>query len=325
VKLCYLGIDGGSVSLKFALIDEKGKILSSVYLRNQGIIETVQSGLKAVAGKDCEVAGVCVTGSGRKFIGTLVGADLVESEVLAHTIAALHYFPGVRTLIDIGGEDSKIMSIRDGILEDFRLNSVCGAGTGSLLDAIGSRIGVRIEDVGNLALQSRQRLYFPGKCGIFAQSSVVSRLNSGAHKSDILMGMIRALVNNYLTIAKGMDLAPPFVYQGATAQNKAMHKALEEQLESSVAVPDQCALMGAIGAALLARDEKLQKTGFHGFALSENTYTTQTIFAQGCNNNCELTLLFENGRYLGTIGNRCAKCQSLTQAAREQSGQSHFN
>jgi predicted CoA-substrate-specific enzyme activase len=306
-----LGIDGGSVSLKFALIDQKGDLLASAYLRNQGIIETVKRGLKQIASDKHDIAGVGVTGSGRKFLGILVGADIVETEVLAHTLAALHYYPNVRTLMDIGGEDSKIMILRNGILEDFRLNSVCGAGTGSLIDAVAARIGVGLEEVGDLALQSTQSLYFPGKCGIFAQSSVVSRLNSGANKSDILMGMIRALVNNYLTITKGMPLSPPYVYQGATAHNKAICRALEEQLESPVIVPEHCSVMGAIGAALIAREENIKSSKFLGYELSDNNYRTQTKIAEGCNNNCELTLLFKDDRYMGAIGNRCEKCAAV--------------
>ncbi len=308
MKSVYLGIDGGSVSLKFALVDENGDVVSTAYLRNQGVIETVKKGMEQIQLDRHHIIGVGTTGSGRKFIGMLVGADIIETEILAHTLAALHYYPDLRTLMDIGGEDSKIMVVRDGILEDFRLNSVCGAGTGSLIDAVAARIGIPLEDVGDMALQSTQTLYFPGKCGIFAQSSVVSRLNSGANKSDILMGMIRALVNNYLTITKGMSLGPPYVYQGATAQNRAICKALEEQLGSPVIVPEHCSVMGAIGVALMAREEQIQRTKYRGHSFGSNSYSTRISIAQGCNNNCELTLLFQDDMYMGAIGNRCEKC-----------------
>ncbi len=305
----WLGIDCGSVSVKTVLIDEEGNLVRESYLRNRGIIETVKKGLEEIANNEYKVSGVGVTGSGRKFVAMLVGADIVKTEVLAHTVGTLKYHPDVRTLMDIGGEDCKLMSIRDGILENFVLNNVCGAGTGAVLDSIASRMGIKIQDVGDLALQYKQRLEFPGKCGVFAQSSVVSRLNSGAEKSDILMGVIRGLVNNYLALAKGMKLEPPYVYQGATAQNKAIVFALENQLEHKVIVPEHCSTMGAIGIALMAQKNGIGKTRFKGYnSLTEKNYTTKNIISNGCENHCELTFLYEDNRIVGVIGNKCDNC-----------------
>ena len=156
----YIGLDVGSVSVKLAKIDVHENHISSVYLRNSGLVEKVREGVAAI-GDDSEVAGVGVTGSGRKFIGMFVGADLVKTEILAHTVGTLNYYPDVRTLMDIGGEDSKLMTLNDGVLENFRLNSICSAGTGSFLESIAGRMGIRIEDVGDIALQSDQRLDFP--------------------------------------------------------------------------------------------------------------------------------------------------------------------
>ena len=156
----YIGLDVGSVSVKLAKIDEHENLVSSVYLRNCGLIETVKKGLEAIY-DESQVAGIGVTGSGRKFVGMFVGADLVKTEILAHTVGTLSYYPHVRTLMDIGGEDSKLMILNDGVLENFRLNSICSAGTGSFLESIAGRMGIRIEDVGDIALQTTQRLDFP--------------------------------------------------------------------------------------------------------------------------------------------------------------------
>jgi len=196
----YIGLDVGSVSVKLAKIDEDEKLISSIYLRNCGLIETVKKGLDAI-GDTSTTAGVGVTGSGRKFVGMFVGADIVKTEILAHTVGTLCFYPDVRTLMDIGGEDSKLMTLNDGVLENFELNSICSAGTGSFLESIAGRLGIRIEDVGDTALRSKQRLDFPSKCGVFTQSAVVSKKNSGASKEDILMGVCRSLVSNYLTMA----------------------------------------------------------------------------------------------------------------------------
>ena len=306
----YLGIDCGSVGVKLVLINEDKEVTDVKYLRNHGIIETVKQGLEEIAG-DYEIKGVGATGSGRNFVGMLIGADIIKTEILAHTIGTLNYYPEVRTILDIGGEDCKIMSVKNGVLENFIMNSICGAGTGSVIDSVASRIGVKIEDVGDIALKYKQKLDFPGKCGVFTQSSVVSRLNSGADKSDILMGVIRALVNNYLILGKGINLQPPFVYQGMTSQNKAIVKSLEEQLKNKITVPKYSPYMGAIGIALIAKKAILPKSKFKGFYLEDKNYTTKNIIAKGCENHCELTLLYENNKFIGTIGNRCDKCAKI--------------
>ena len=302
-----LGIDVGSVSIKFALINEDEKLIDSIYLRNHGLIETVQEGLKKII-KNHDISSVGVTGSGRKFVGMFVGADLVKTEVLAHTVGTLKYYPDVKTLMDIGGEDSKLMTLNNGVLEDFKLNSICSAGTGSFLESIAGRMGVKIENVGKIALRSKNRLDFPSKCGVFTQSAVVSKKNSGASKEDILMGVCRSLVSNYLTMAKSTKLEPPFIYQGATAKNIAIVRAFEEQLGHEVIVPEYCDVMGAIGISIMAKRENSGKTNFKGYNISKKKYKTKIRIGDGCDNHCELTELFEGDIYAGCIGNKCEKC-----------------
>lgn len=303
----YLGLDIGSVSVKLAIIDKDENLINSIYLRNSGLIETVKKGLKKVI-SDYKIYGVGVTGSGRKFVGMFVGADLVKTEVLAHTVGTLKYYPDTRVLIDIGGEDSKLMLLNDGILENFVLNSSCSSGTGSFLESIAGRMGIKIEDVGEIALKSNYRLDFPSKCGVFTQSAVVSKKNSGANKEDILMGVCRSLVSNYLTMAKGTNLEPPFVYQGATAKNIAIVKAFEEQLNHEIIVPKYCDTLGAIGIGIMAKRANIEKTNFKGLEKLTSNYEVKNIFADGCENNCELTQLYENNKYVGCIGNKCDQC-----------------
>ena len=303
----YIGLDVGSVSVKAARIDENENLLDSIYLRNCGLVETVQKALAAVADRS-EVAGVGVTGSGRDFVGLFVGADLVKTEILAHTVGTLSFYPNVRTLMDIGGEDSKLMTLNNGILENFQLNSICSAGTGSFLESIAARMGIRIEDVGEIALRSTRRLEFPSKCGVFTQSAVVSRKNTGAAKEDILMGVCRSLVANYLTMAKGTHLKPPFVFQGATAKNKAIVAAFEEELGHAVTVPQYCDVMGAVGIGIMAKRANPAQTNFKGYSLLKKEYETRTEIADGCENHCEINRLYENGRYIGCIGSKCEKC-----------------
>ena len=304
----YLGLDCGSASIKLALIDEDEELIDSVYLRNKGLIETVKDGFGKINGDGYDISGAGVTGSGRKFVNMLIGGDLTKTEVLAHTIGALHYKPELRTLMDIGGEDAKLMTIRDGVLEDFVLNNSCSAGTGSSLENIANRIGVKIEDVGDLALTSEKRLNISTKCGVFMQSAVVTYLNSGAKKEDILMGVIRGMVGNYLTMARGKKLNPPYVYQGATARNKAIVKAFEEKLEEKVYVSENCDVMGAVGMAIITKRNNPKRTNFKGYDIADKKYETKTLTARGCDNHCEITNLFEGKNYVGSMGNRCEKC-----------------
>ena len=305
----WLGIDVGSVSIKLALIDGNNKLVDSVYLRNKGIIETIRHGLDKINITDYDIKGAGCTGSGRFFTSLLVNADVVKTEILAHTIATLHHYPDVSTILDIGGEDSKIMEIHNGVLSNFVMNSICGGGTGAMIEAISSRLGVSIEEVGDLALSGNERLDFPGKCGIFCQSAVVNKLNSGANKGNIMMGVVRALVNNYLAMAKGINLRPPYVFQGATAKNKAIVRALEEQLNCKVTVPEQCAIMGAIGIAMLTKEGNIRQTKFNFNA--NLGYDTYNFRCEDCPNKCEVTQLYNGEKLMGCVGSRCGKWDKI--------------
>ncbi|MDD8019577.1 MAG: acyl-CoA dehydratase activase [Acidobacteriota bacterium] len=319
MKEIFLGIDVGSTSIKCVLLDEEGRIISSVYLRNKGITESLVEALEGLAkgikadtgtgaGRGIKIAACGITGSGRNFASLLVGADIVRTEVLAHTVAALSFYPEARTIFEIGGEDCKLMIVEDGILADFSMNSICAGGTGAMIEAIANRMGIPIEEVGEMALKSRNQLDLPGKCGIFCQSAVVSKLNTGADKCDILMGVCRALIRNYLTICKSGRLKPPYIFQGATALNKALVRALEEEIQHEVIVPSECALMGAIGIAQMAMEEMPEKTKFKGLeAVVRARFDISNFRCQDCANRCEVIQIVQDGRLAGSIGSRCHK------------------
>jgi len=323
VKEVFLGIDVGSTSVKCVLLDKQGKIAGSVYLRNKGITESLVEALgrlamvageeggatgAATAGEEIKIAACGITGSGRNFANLLVGGDIVRTEVLAHTVAALSFYPEARTIFEIGGEDCKLMIVEDGVLADFSMNSICAGGTGAMIEAIASRMGISIEEVGEIALRSRNQLDLPGKCGIFCQSAVVSKLNTGADKSDILMGVCRALIRNYLTICKSGRLKPSYIYQGATAMNKALVRALEEEIQHEVIVPAECALMGAIGIAQMAREERPGKTKFKGLsAVTRARFDVSNFVCRDCANRCEVLQIYQDGRLAGSLGSRCRK------------------
>lgn len=303
----YLGIDCGSVSIKLALIQD-GHIQSKVYLRNTGLIPTIKEGLRQLP--EVRISGVGITGSGKEFVGKLVGADYLDSEIIAHVTATQKEYSNVETILDIGGEDSKLMLVKNGILSGFQMNKDCGGGTGSMIETIANRLGVKIEDVGRVALESQNPANLPGKCGIFAQSAAVSELSKGRPVKDILMGVCRALVGNYLAVlAKGKKLLHPVVFQGATALNQALVKCFEDSLGSPILVPKDCSYMGATGIAELTRENMNGRpTKFRGIKEIINAeYRTEISFCQDCENRCELLSLYMNGELVGRSGSRCGK------------------
>lgn len=309
----YLGIDAGSVSIKLASIDREANLVSSVYLRAEGKpIAKVQEGLKLLKEKlpdDIEVKGVATTGSARHLIGVIVGADLVKNEITCHAVAALHYFPDVRTVIEIGGQDSKIIIIRDGVVVDFGMNTICAAGTGSFLDHQALRLNMKIEEIGEVALQSKTPVRIAGRCAVFAESDMVHKQQIGHKIEDILYGLCQALVRNYLNnVALGKEILPPIVFQGGVAYNRGIVKAFEEALGTKILVPPHCENMGAIGAALLVREEMMfnnKKTKFKSFEVSEWKFDTSSFECKACPNLCEIAQVSLDGKVLARWGGRC--------------------
>lgn len=301
-----LGADIGSVSIKFVLL-EGGKLVSKVYLKNQGLIPTIQQGLKQIP--KVQVSGVGVCGSGASFVKALVGGDYIDSEIISHMVAALEEHPNARTIIDVGGEDSKLILVNNGVLTDFQMNKVCGAGSGAMLETIASRLGYNIEDIGRIALESKEQQSLPAKCGIFMQSEVVSQLNKGRPLSDILMGVCRAMVTNYLMLAKGKRLLEPVVFQGAVAKNQAIARAFEEALKCPVIIPEYPEFAGAVGIALLTEEQMNgRKTNFRGDAILAQEYRIEVKHCPDpCPNECELTVLLYQGEALAVFGSKCEK------------------
>ena len=239
----YLGIDVGSVTTKLALVDEKGKYVDSYMLRTAGKpVIAVQKGLNELFAQkltDYNVMGVGTTGSGRNLAGALVGADVIKNEITAHAVAASINVPGVQTILEIGGQDSKIIILRDGIVTDFAMNTVCAAGTGSFLDQQANRLNVPIQDFGSTALKSSNPARIAGRCGVFAESDLIHKQQLGYPVEDLLYGLCQALVRNYLSnLALGKELLPVFSFQGGVATNSGMVKAFEEALGHKVVVPE---------------------------------------------------------------------------------------
>ncbi len=309
----YLGIDVGSVTTKFAVLDSNDKLLAHLYLPTQGKpIDTVQYGMKQIKQQlsgDTEICGVATTGSARYLAGVIVGADLVKNEITSHAVATLHYFPDVQTIIEIGGQDSKIIIIRDEIVTDFGMNTVCAAGTGSFLDHQAQRLNLSIQEFSERALISKTPVRIAGRCTVFGESDMIHKQQMGHRIEDIIYGLCQALVRNYLNnVGLGKEIKPPVVFQGGVAFNKGIIKAFREELKTELIVPEHHEVMGAIGAALLVHEEMTQsknKSGFKGFGISDIQYHTTSFECKSCSNLCEIAQLSVDKKVLARWGGRC--------------------
>lgn len=311
----FLGVDVGSVSTNLVLADHHGRIAAKLYKRTGGQpINTLLEGLKELAEMTGYpvIAAAGATGSGRHLAGVIIGADIVKNEITTHAIGAQSAVPGVRTIIEIGGQDSKIIILRNGMVYDFAMNTVCAAGTGSFLDRQAARLGVPIEKFGDLALRSSSPVRIAGRCAVFAESDMIHKQQSGHSREDIVNGLCEALVRNYLSnLAKGKEICEPVVFQGGVAANKGIAAAFERALGVKVIIPKDYAVMGAYGAALFARQVGLSnsmfKTGFRGYEAIRKDHRTQSRECDGCSSMCEIVELLSDGMVQARWGDRCGK------------------
>lgn len=316
----YLGIDVGSVSTNLVVLDDNNQVVTSLYIRTRGQpIRAIQEGLRQIKTQLPEgipISGVGTTGSARQLTAVLVGADSVKNEITAHAVAASTMVPNVKTVMEIGGQDSKIILIREGVVTDFAMNTVCAAGTGSFLDQQAGRLNIPIEEFGKLALQSSQPVRIAGRCSVFAESDMIHKQQLGYELADIVAGLCEALVRNYLNnVGKGKEIVGPVVFQGGVAANLGIRAAFEKALGESIIVPPHFSVMGAVGAALLARREVENKTtNFRGFSCSERPFKAGSFECDGCPNRCEVIEIKEGEQVLARWGDRCGKWAELTDA-----------
>jgi len=298
----YLGLDVGSVSTNLVLLDDDNCVIDEVYTRTEGKpVQVVQRELAAWEkkwGAVVEIVGVGATGSGRELIGELVGADVVCDEITAHktgscTIADTLFQEQVDTIFEIGGQDSKYISIDQGVVVDFTMNEACAAGTGSFLEEQASKMGISIKDeFAGLAFASRQPIKMGERCTVFMEKDVTAFLQQGYKKTDLAAGLAYAVAQNYINrVVRGRKIGKTIYFQGGTAYNSAVASAFANILGQEIIIPPHNGVIGAIGAALLA-GKKMQEWGgesrFRGFDLSQVHFTLRNITCKGCTNHCDV-------------------------------------
>lgn len=305
---CYLGVDIGSISTKGVIIDSNYNILSSNYIwTNANPVDAVKRLINTLKiPKNYKLSGIGTTGSARKLIGLMLGANIVKNEIICHACGTLNYYPDCKTILEIGGQDSKIIMLNNGIITDYAMNTLCAAGTGSFLSSQSKRIGVDINDFGEMALKSKNPVKIAARCTVFAESDLIHKAQLGYKKEDIVAGLCKSVVLNYLNnLGKGKKINGPIVFQGGVSKNKGVVKYFNEVLNTNVIVDDNSHLMGAIGVAILSARDNSNKE----FSLNVNDikFETKGFECKGCSNNCEIVRIFKNNKLIDAFGNRCDK------------------
>jgi len=311
VKQAFLGVDVGSISTKGVILDEKNNVLSSAYIWTEGdpigaVKKLVRLLEESFDAEQYEIVATGATGSARKLVGVILGATIVKNEITAHAIGTTTFYPDVRTILEIGGQDSKIILVENGVAVDYAMNTLCAAGTGAFLSSQAKRLGIEVEEIGAYALRSEHPTPIAARCTVFAESDLVHKIQMGHPREDIIAGVCNAVVANYLNnVGKGKKIVSPVVFQGGVSKNAGVVAAFERALGCKVTVDPNGHLMGAMGAAILARRSSARSA--FDFSMEEMEFRTREASCGRCPNNCEIICVYRDGKLIDAWGNRCER------------------
>ncbi len=295
-----LGVDIGSTSTKAALCDEEGRVVVDVYRRTEGdpvgagrkLLRALQ-GVEDRLGRPLDVRAVGTTGSGRRIVGAILGADLVVNEISAHVRGAVSVDPGVTTIFEIGGQDSKYMRVHQGRIVDANMNYVCAAGTGTFVEELGRKLGFSVTEIGDQALGATPP-HTSDRCTVFMEQDAFQLEREGAERREVMAAILYSVIENYKTKVVGNRPVDRerVMFQGATARNKGLVAAVENVFGVEVVVSPYCHVMGSIGAALLAREHleaEGRGTAFRGLGLADREVRVSLSHCDLCSNHCVIT------------------------------------
>jgi len=327
----YLGIDAGSTTTKFVLIDENENVIDSFYGPNKGEpLKIIKQALLDIhkkysdLGINLEVIALGTTGYGELLFDKALGADFHTVETVAHAAAAQKYVPGVTFILDIGGQDMKAINISNDIITNITVNEACSSGCGSFLETFAETLHIPVDKIAEAAFNAKNPARLGSRCTVFMNSTIITEQKNGKQADDIMAGLCRSIIENVFTkvvrISNPAQLGNKIVVQGGTFKNDAVLRALEQYLERNVVRAPYPGEMGAVGIAILTKREIKEHgytsphgTGKHsrfiGFeALKDFDYTQQAnLVCHFCSNNCNRTLVrFSNGLTWVT-GNRCER------------------
>ena len=311
----YLGVDVGSVSTDMAVINRAGEVVTSIYLPTRGRpLDAIREGFEIIKQRfvgGLKVLGCATTGSGRHLAGRVMGADLVKNEITCQYLGACNFLNDVDTIFEIGGQDSKYISLHDGCVADFVMNKVCAAGTGSFLEEQAQEMGIDIRaDFSQRAFSGKAPIDLGSHCTVFMETEVCSAMQKGADISDICAGLACSIARNYLEKVVGnKPVGDNIVFQGGVASNKAVVAAFEQILQRPVRVSPFNRITGAIGAAVAVRKNNIgQPSTFRGLDCVVDLLFS-TFKCSGCANNCEVGVIEQNGSKI-YFGDTCERYTS---------------
>jgi predicted CoA-substrate-specific enzyme activase len=323
----YLGVDIGSTSTKAVIVDGEGKVLAKHYLMTAGrpvdAIREVFRNLLRYGGDKVKIAGVGVTGSGRYLSGSFIGADLIRNEITAQTRAAMELAPEA-DIIEIGGQDSKLVIKRNSVVVDYQMNKACAAGTGSFIDELAEMLGVSVANgqFADLAFKAPYTIDLGTKCAAFMGQAVASAQQNGVPVEVITASLAIGIARNYLSnIVGNRRLGNKVILTGAVFYNQAVISAFHRQLQGkTLVVPEHKEITGAIGAALLAKEEMAgQQSKFKGFQkVIDSGVTLSTFVCKACNNNCTITRMQMPGEKPSYYGSRCDRFDATVSHAKQE-------
>jgi predicted CoA-substrate-specific enzyme activase len=321
----YLGIDIGSTSTKAVLLDFQKRVIAGFYTRTSGQpLQAVQLIFEAIHDLEerkqvsLHISGAGTTGSGRKFTGKIIGADIIPDEITAHARAAYELDPVTDTIIEIGGQDSKFTTLHNGMVTFSVMNNVCAAGTGSFIEEQAKRLGCSLHEYSNRA----EKTYAPlasDRCSVFMERDLNHYLADGYHTDEILAAVLHSIRENYLTkVAVRGKIGKKIFFQGATAKNKALVAAFEQKLKRPVMVSEYCHLTGALGVALELHDRNHPVTKFRGLDLYKKSIPVRSEICELCTNHCKLKVAEIDG-YTEAYGFLCGRDYHINKMVRNTS------
>ncbi len=313
----YLGLDIGSLSTNVVLIDEENKVIARRYLPTASKpLEAIRQGMNEIfeeVGDRVIVKAAGTTGSGRYLTGDFVGADLIRNEITAQATAAIAYDPGVDTIFEIGGQDSKYISIDNGVVVDFEMNKVCAAGTGSFLEEQAEKLNIHIiGEFGKLALGAGKPAGLGDRCTVFMESDLNAFQQRGVETDNLVGGLAYSIVQNYIQkVVRKKRIGNHILFQGGVANNPAVVAAFEKVTGKKINIPPHFDVTGAIGAAMLARDYVRKHnltTRFKGFDVGRIPYKVGKFTCKACSNHCEIRRVKITGEQKPLFyGGRCER------------------
>lgn len=307
----YMGIDIGSVMVKGIIIDEYDNIITSSSLYVKGdIVNSTKDVLrelkKNIDLNKYQVVSIGVTGRGRKLIGILLDADVIKNEITTTYKGVINIYPNARTILEIGGQEGKIINILDGKINNYDINSLCSTLTGSFLDKLCEKINIKITSLNEIVRNSKNNIEIIPRCSVFAENDLLYKIQEGYSKEDIANGVCLGISKNYVNnVIENKKIKGPIIFIGGVSKVNMIAKDISGLLNEKIIVPKNSLYIGAIGVAIMSKESKKEHI-FH-FNIDELNIETRIEKCMNCSNKCGIVTIYRNNKLIDYWGNKCDK------------------